>query len=316
MRYSTRSVDILCLLLLMVLLVSGCPVADPYTESRIINKTAKAIQVELVLDKNKYGVEQSDKATALAREWLEEFGAGEGVEILAVDTAGLSATYRIAAAGFMLAHAALGTKPYFYFKKLIIRQDDKTLVFDGEQEIVRQFRPKEGSYYRYEFQITDAVFNGNGSGSDSAAAPFDLLGNESLGQLRLGLSEHQMRAIVPGEPQKGEDVLWAATDEYGQEWHYPAQGITLQMMSATPGGEKAIGSITITAPSTLKSRRGIAIGSSQADVLQAYGELRAPDAEGFGQPGKIFVAGSIFGGMIFTFSDDKVSEIFLGAAAE
>ncbi len=33
-------------------------------------------------------------------------------------------------------------------------------------------------------------------------------------------------------------------------------------------------------------------------------------------PGKTFVAGSIYGGVIFTFDDGKVEQIFIGAAAE
>ena len=130
---------------------------DPYTESRIVNKTAKAIQVELTLDKNKYGLEQSDTATAYAQQWLEEFAIGEGVAILAIDNARLTGTYRIAAAGFMIVHAAMGTKPYFYFNKLVIAKDNKRLAFSDEQEIVKLLQPAEG-YYRYEFQITDAIF--------------------------------------------------------------------------------------------------------------------------------------------------------------
>jgi len=33
-------------------------------------------------------------------------------------------------------------------------------------------------------------------------------------------------------------------------------------------------------------------------------------------PGKIFVAGSIYGGAIFNLKDGKVVQIFIGAAAE
>jgi len=171
--------------------------------------------------------------------------------------------------------------------------------------------------------VTDETPSGNPSddavtppaNNADAAESFDM-DRESVGKLRLGLSEKDVRAIVPGEPQKGEDEFWGAIGEYGQEWNYPAQGITLQMMSATSGGEKVVGSITITAPSTLKCRRGIEIGSSEADVRRVYGKFQATDSEGFSEPGSSFVAGSIYDGMIFTFSNGKVSEIFLGAAAE
>lgn len=88
------------------------------------------------------------------------------------------------------------------------------------------------------------------------------------------------------------------------------------MMPSTPSGEKGIGSINIMVPSKLKSQHGIKIGSAVADVLYAYGKFRAPDSEGFGEPDRIFVGSSIYGAMIFTFSDGKVSEILLGAASE
>lgn len=158
-RSSIGNVTIPRLLLLTPLLLNGCPVGDPYTESRIVNKTSKTLQIELILDKTKYGLQQSDPTDAYAQDWLEEFDRGEDVELLAIDTDDLTAQYKIASSGYMIAHSSLGTKPYIYFAKLIIRQGNKTLLFDSEKDIENQFRITEGDYYRYEFQITDADFD-------------------------------------------------------------------------------------------------------------------------------------------------------------
>ena len=70
---------------------------------------------------------------------------------------------------------------------------------------------------------------------------------------------------------------------------------------------------TVPAPSTLKTLRGIGIGSAEKDVTSAYGELRDDEMS---VAGESFVAGSVYGGVIFDFRDGKVSRIFLGAAAE
>ncbi|MBL8974757.1 MAG: hypothetical protein JNK56_29445, partial [Myxococcales bacterium] len=50
-------------------------------------------------------------------------------------------------------------------------------------------------------------------------------------------------------------------------------------------------------------------------VLAAYGKLRDPE-DPSGDDAEVFIAGSIYGGVFFTFEADKVREIFLGAGAE
>ena len=148
---------ILCLFLLAVPLLSGCP--DPHTESRLSNRTAAAIQVELVLDPRKYGLEPAEASTNYAKEWLEAFAQGEGVELLEIDTTRFTGRYQVAAAGSMIVHSSLGRKPYFYFNKLLVKQGDHTLSFDNEQDIAQQFQPT-GDDYRYGFLI-DAELLGN-----------------------------------------------------------------------------------------------------------------------------------------------------------
>ena len=147
----------------------------------------------------------------------------------------------------------------------------------------------------------------------SEPEPFPLLKEERLGTLRIGLGEKEVQAQIPGKLHKGKEEFWAATGDYVQEWKYPDCGLSLNMASAKRGGAKTVMSITIQAPSPLKTKRGMGIGSTLEEVAAAYGPDQ--DKEIY-QKGEIFVAGSIYGGLIFTFRNGRVTRIFLGAGAE
>jgi hypothetical protein len=134
-----------------------------------------------------------------------------------------------------------------------------------------------------------------------------------VGKLHLGLSEKEVKQIIPDKPTRGPEELMGADGLYHQEWKYAAAGITLGMDSKKKGGLKTVDSITLSSPSKLQTQRGIGIGSTEAEVAKAYGQFRnAEDEQAFGG----FVAGSVFGGVMFNFEQGKVSRIFIGAAAE
>lgn len=141
----------------------------------------------------------------------------------------------------------------------------------------------------------------------------DLLETERLGELRVGLPAEELRKVVSCELKKGDEVYEDATGEHVQSWDSETCGVELSMASEQAGGPKVVRAVTITAPSTLKTLRGIGIGSSEADVVSAYRDLRD---DGASVKGESFVAGSIYGGLIFELHDGKVASVFLGAAAE
>jgi hypothetical protein len=139
------------------------------------------------------------------------------------------------------------------------------------------------------------------------------LEKEQIGKLHIGLSETEVRQIISGKPTRGAEKWWGADGQYHQEWQYPDGGITLGMVSKKKGGLKSLESLTITSPSILQTQRGIRIGSTEAEVVKAYGRIQNAEES---KPGEFFVAGSIFGGVMFDFQQGKVSRIFIGAAAE
>lgn len=143
--------------------------------------------------------------------------------------------------------------------------------------------------------------------------PFALMREESLGEIKLDLSAQQVIQLLGNTTQKGQVEFWAGDALYHQYWYYPNQGITLSMASETEKGQQNIAFIKLVSPSTLTTKRGIKIGSSIEEVSLAYAKEKDKEMS---IPDQTFVAGSIYGGLIFTFDQGRVSEIFLGAAAE
>lgn len=143
--------------------------------------------------------------------------------------------------------------------------------------------------------------------------PFALMREESLGKLKLDLSAQQVIQLLGNPRQKGQVEFWAGDGLYHQYWYYPNQGITLSMASETKKGQQNIALIKLVSPSKLPTKRGIKIGSSIEEVSLAYAKEKDQEMS---IPDQTFVAGSIYGGLIFTFDQGRVIEIFLGAAAE
>ncbi|ERT09361.1 hypothetical protein M595_0653 [Lyngbya aestuarii BL J] len=142
---------------------------------------------------------------------------------------------------------------------------------------------------------------------------FDLLNLEGFGELKIGLTAAEVTQILGEVGSKGEQKFWGADGLYHQNWNYPRQGITLNMAAETEEGSAVVSSIRVQAPSQLQTKRGVGIGDYSAKVKQVYApeeDAAAPISSDY------FVAGSVYGGLIFEFQNNQVKEIFLGAVAE
>lgn len=160
---------------------------------------------------------------------------------------------------------------------------------------------------------------------------FKLLAAESIGKIR-----HEQTAAdlikLYGEPKtKGKAEMWEAIGEWVEEWEYPALGVVVKLNSEKKEGPKKVLMVIAGKGCELATARGIKVGSTYAAVQKAYGDVQEkipgegpakpgdPKPEPSGKEGKdedSFVAGTIYGGLIFSFKDGKVSEILLGAGAE
>lgn len=140
-----------------------------------------------------------------------------------------------------------------------------------------------------------------------------LLDREALGPLKLGQTAADVTRLLGAPESRGKETEWAALGEWVQEWRFPRQGLKLHLAAAEKGGAQTVLMVTATAPCQFATAHGIKMGSSVAEVTRAYREVEDKEHS---RPGESFVAGSIYGGVIFTFKEGKVAEIFLGAAAE
>ena len=149
-------------------------------------------------------------------------------------------------------------------------------------------------------------------GMSFAAKGADLVADERIGNLRIGLTEADLKKAIECTLKRGPENLWGADGMYHQAWQCPACGLDFGMVSEKRGGLKVVESITLMAPCALATKRGIRIGSTEQDVRKAYKkEWNREDSSK-----DSFVAGSVYGGIIFQFNNGKVDRIFLGAAAE
>lgn len=138
---------------------------------------------------------------------------------------------------------------------------------------------------------------------------FELLKTECMGDIKIDMTAQKTIELL-GEPEKrSTPVMWEADGEYHQTWNY--KGITLDLIGEE-NKNQVISMITITGPCSLKTKRRIGIGSDISEVKLAYPKAIDPS---FSDSLSI-VAGTNYGGLIFNFEDQKVKQIFLGAAAE
>lgn len=146
-----------------------------------------------------------------------------------------------------------------------------------------------------------------------AAEDSSFFNGEKIGDFSLGQSEKMLKNKLHCSIKRGSDTLWGADGIYHQTWDCDNAGISFDMVSNSKGGVKTIASITISTPSKLKTKRGIQIGDTEQAVIQAYQNEKDAEAT---TPTEVFVAGSVYGGLIFQFKEGKVESIFLGASAE
>lgn len=146
--------------------------------------------------------------------------------------------------------------------------------------------------------------------------PFPVLSSERIGELKMSMSAADV-VKLHGEPARRDKIEESPVDgAYHQGWYYPQLGLSIGMSADTRKGAQSINSITIQKPATLTTAKGVTIGSPRADVLELYGPLRDREMAEVTDERTEFIAGSIYGGMMFDFAGGKVTRIFLGAGAE
>jgi hypothetical protein len=147
---------------------------------------------------------------------------------------------------------------------------------------------------------------------DDLKKAFDLMKSEALGVLKLDMAGAEVTKAL-GRPEKQtKPKIWGSDGYYHETWEYPGRGISLDIVSKTLKEKRTVSGLTINAPCTYATRKGIKIGSTYQEVKKAYASFI--DSESSDK--ERIVAGSVYGGLIFSFKEGKVVRIFIGAAAE
>jgi hypothetical protein len=158
------------------------------------------------------------------------------------------------------------------------------------------------------------IIAGKDSVSNPAQPDMGKVDLENFGPLKLGQLYSEANKVLGPPDSKSKAIEWAADGLLHEDWTWKSKGLQMNMSSdmANVEGTLAIFSITAEAPCDFKTKAGVGIGSSYAEVEAAYKKDIDPEATDKTQ----ITAGSVYGGIIFSFKNDKVNKIFLGAEAE
>jgi hypothetical protein len=156
-------------------------------------------------------------------------------------------------------------------------------------------------------QITDS------SAKDTCGNKPDLLTADHIGGIKIGMSLDEVKNLL-GEPSSRDQLQnWAADGRWYATYYFSRMGLTLNMGSDDSACFKpTVASITATPVCPFRTARGVAIGSSLADVRSRY----EPFIDNAQSSDTVVLAGSLYGGLIFELEKGKVKKMFLGAAAE
>jgi hypothetical protein len=162
---------------------------------------------------------------------------------------------------------------------------------------------------------------GASTGGDPAAAGQPVIDDEGeldyskemVGELHVGMTAAEVEAVLGRTPKQTKLAEEPATGDFVQVWKYDVLGVDLTMAASNrKGDDKRLSAIDVAATSKLALPWGLAMGSTRADLEKVYGSHFDPDFTDETQ----FVAGSIYGGVVYKLADGKVSGVFVGASAE
>jgi len=146
--------------------------------------------------------------------------------------------------------------------------------------------------------------------TDYSSIGAKLLKHEAIGPVRIGTKSDEVLKALGVPESKSKTIVSEVDARPHQQWVYQKQAVVLDMVSESGGQQVAM--ITASAPSTLKTKRGVGIGSTKDSVLSAY----AAEIDPSSNDSRTIVAGTVYGGLIFGLEKDRVTSIVLGAVAE
>jgi len=194
------------------------------------------------------------------------------------------------------------------------RFDPKDLCVTPDSIYVSAHLGDIGAVYKI-----DEWMPGNTTSNPEPAPGDAFLLSESLGGIPLGLSEADLTRQLGLPEKRGDAIANEVAGGFLVELSWPSKGLVVMMASEEKGTPGIVDSVRIEGSSDLVTAAGIGIGASLAEVRKAYGKHEDKVDSPVPDPAKgdfVFVAGSIYGGVILGFENSKVASILLGAGAE
>ena len=138
-----------------------------------------------------------------------------------------------------------------------------------------------------------------------------LLKDEAIGGVAMQMTDKQVIAVLGKPSKKSAPLTEEATGDITAEWTWRAAGITVLFSNAN--AQPKVRSITLAVPSALKTKKGVGIGSSRADLDAAYGagKMQTTDEEA----ATTYTVGNHYYGMIFNLEGGKVASVYWGLLA-
>jgi hypothetical protein len=137
---------------------------------------------------------------------------------------------------------------------------------------------------------------------------------DRLGPLPIGAQKKWVEELF-GKAESKDPIFHdeSASGQYFETWKYPSRGLELTMTSEDAKmADATLSSLTITGPSDLKTRLGIGIGSTEADLKTAYDRFRNTETSREGW----LAIGIEWLWLTFETKDGKVVSIRAGLGAE
>ena len=134
---------------------------------------------------------------------------------------------------------------------------------------------------------------------------------EPLGPVRHFMTEAQVKKAAGAPTATGEPYYAGeATADWQKDWQYGDATVTFYGDTKT-GPKWILRTIHVSGTSRWKTKRGIGVGATRARVEKTYAKTKDKESSN----DEHLVAGSVYGGILFTFEAGTVKSIFVGASA-
>lgn len=143
-------------------------------------------------------------------------------------------------------------------------------------------------------------------------AALALLKDEAIGGIRMEMTDKEVIAVLGQPSKKGKAIEEGATGETVAQWEWKKAGINVLFTDANKTPK--VRGIGLSDPSALKTKKGVGIGSSRAELDTAYGagHMKAGDDGADAS----YTVGNHYYGLVFSFEGGKVKSAYWGTLAE